>query len=612
MWRWWLVILLLTLSACRSSPPRWKQVGEGIPPQAGMTSVAVAPGNPYVVYAAAYALGGLYRSEDAGDSWALKASGLEDVTVYSIAVHPQDWERVAVGATDGAYLTRDGGGSWVKLRGLPDTFAYAAAFAPDGEKLYIGTEGAGVYACNPDEALCQEDGLAGKTVLSLAVTPDGVALAGTGGEGVWVKGGDWHPARAPFDRGFVTQMAVAEDGSVYALKDYRAYASQDGGTTWRRVSPEGGRFLSLGVNPHRPGEIYLGTGGGEVLFTRDGGRSWQILTGELHRAEITCIAVSADSTLYLGTHWGGLYRLKNGELAVMGVGKPVVTSLARHPHQPHHLYAGTLHGVYESRDGGLRWELITGKVGRIYVYAVALAPRCPLVQEPTDEAWIYVGAHDGIYVSRDGGRSWHWATGDLGAITVFNITPHPRDPCTIYAGNWGNNILLTTDGGQTWAPIHHGLETLSVHSFAIAPWDSQTLFAGTVEAVYKSTDGGNSWRPVQAGMREKLTTFALLARADGTVYAGTTDGVYVSRDKGETWGLSGLERMTVTALAFGPEGSDVIYAGTEHHGLYRSADGGKRWEPWGDEFRHASIYAILIGEEGVWVGGEGGLFWNEN
>ena len=67
--------------------------------------------------------------------------------------------------------------------------------------------------------------------------------------------------------------------------------------------------------------------------------------------------------------------------------------------------------------------------------------------------------------------------------------------------------------------------------------------------------------------------------------------------------------MTVTALLLNPTDPLTLYAGTEHHGLFRSTDGGEHWQPWGLE--GTSVYTFLVDRAGaVWVGTDRGIFRN--
>jgi photosystem II stability/assembly factor-like uncharacterized protein len=192
------------------------------------------------------------------------------------------------------------------------------------------------------------------------------------------------------------------------------------------------------------------------------------------------------------------------------------------------------------------------------------------------------------------------------------VTIDPLDQDRIYAGSWGHNILRSNDGGRSWEPIHSGLETLSVHAFALDPGDPQLLYAGTVEAVYGSIDGGQSWQSYPLADRA-LTTFSLLVDpADpALLYAGTTAGVYRSTDQGQTWESCGTEDLgatvTAMAMAFNPSGHQTLYAGTEHHGLFRSTNAGDDWQQWGLD--GSSVYGILVDPSGgTWLGTDRGIF----
>ncbi|HEX6738077.1 MAG TPA: exo-alpha-sialidase, partial [Vicinamibacteria bacterium] len=109
---------------------------------------------------------GLYRSDDAGDSWEDIASGVPSDFGFGMAIHPHDPATVYIvplqadefrWTPDGklrVYRTRNAGRSWQPLsRGLPQQDAYEAVLRDalatdqaDPAGVYFGTRSGKVYA----------------------------------------------------------------------------------------------------------------------------------------------------------------------------------------------------------------------------------------------------------------------------------------------------------------------------------------------------------------------------------------------------------------------------------------------------------------------------------
>jgi 7,8-dihydropterin-6-yl-methyl-4-(beta-D-ribofuranosyl)aminobenzene 5'-phosphate synthase len=592
----------------------WRPAGRGIPGQIGVAAVAVVPGDPRVVYLAAYGTGGLYRSTDGGDSWQARGRGLEGLAPLAVAVHPRDPDLAWVGTVLGGYLTVDGGHSWLPMAGLPSAPIYSLAVAPDGRTLFAGGEATGVGRSDDGGRTWQLSPSADgpRTILALAVMPNGGVLAGTAGQGLWNSpdgAQQWELVPGELAEAHVSLLAVADDERWYALAQGALYGSADGGLSWQRAGPPAFEALSFAAEPGPDGRLYLGSKGAGLAVSLDAGRSWELIASGLRHADLTCLAADPNSAgrVFLGTRYSGLYRTRDGgaswSLLTSAIGRPVIMALAQDPADPAVYYAGAVDGIYRSEDGGEGWWLVSGEMGTLTVHGLAVGP--------TGEQ-VYAATGSGMYVSRDGGKAWGWAEDDTGGVALFDVQVDPHDAGRIYAGSWGHNVLRSLDAGKTWAPIHNGLETLSVHAFGVHPSDPRRLYAGTVEDVYRSSDGGETWQATALAERP-LTTLALLIQPATAAWmlAGTTDGVYLSLDGGQTWRPAGRKSLdaTVTSLALVMEDArwPAILAGTEHHGLYRSADHGVSWQPWG--LQATSVYAILVDGAGtVWLGTDQGVF----
>src|SRR5690242_15714893 len=189
--------------------------------------------------------------------------------------------------------------------------------------------------------------------------------------------------------------------------------------TWKPLGPPGGDVPSLAADPSHPGRLFLGTTDGHIFGSTDDGEHWTLLgrAGARQDSVITGMVVDPrDANLILAS-------TRTQDPSAGG-------------------------GIFRSADGGGTWSA-AGLEGQA-VRALAIAP--------SDADILVAGTLDGIYQSRDAGKSWerispehHQELRNLDSLAV-----DPRDPETIYAGTF-HLPWETTDGGRTWRPIHEGM-----------------------------------------------------------------------------------------------------------------------------------------------------------
>ena len=210
-------------------------------------------------------------------------------------------------------------------------------------------------------------------------------------------------------------------------------------------------------------------------------------------------------------------------------------------------------------------------------------------------------------------------------------------PDLFYMGGVDGGVWRSTDYGVKWFNLTDGKWSStsdSIGALAVAPSDPKVIYAGTGESdirgdvitgdgIYKSTDGGKSWH--YAGLRDTHTTSAIVvdprnpevvyAASMGHVFKSNSDrGVFKSTDGGKTWTkvLYVDAKTGAIDLVMDPRDPQVLYAamwqayrtpwtlqdGGPGSGLYKSTDGGARWQ---EISRNAGFPQGTLGRIGVAV-----------
>ncbi len=194
------------------------------------------------------------------------------------------------------------------------------------------------------------------------------------------------------------------------------FRSLDRGDTWERISPDLTYFhpaeqgnipyhtiTAIAESPLKYGLIYVGTDCGKVSLTRDGGKTWQEITAGLpYQKWVSRIVASRYD---MGTVYLTQRGREDDDFATY---------------------------VWKSTNFGKTWVNI-GK-------DIPLGPVSVIREDPVDRNILYVGTDLGVYVSKDGGQSWHVLGGNLPSVYVHDLIIHPRD----------NVIVIATHGRGMW------------------------------------------------------------------------------------------------------------------------------------------------------------------
>lgn len=471
---------------------------------------------------------GVLKSTDGGVTWTRINSGLNNLFVGSLFMHPENPDILLAGTGNnqyydngGVYRTLDGGGSWQQT--LPDLVITAVEFAISDPDI--------AYAGGADAIYRSEDG-------------------GT----TWSK------------------TTAANDG-------------------WGSPGVRAGFPIDFQIDPADPDRLFVNNYGGGNFFSADGGRTWSVASRGYTGAQTRDVAVDpgAPGRVYAAAR-SGLFLSGNGGGDWVGRNAPPASSLewnavAVDPSNPQHVLASNNWNalILQSSDYGLSWTAVTEATEANRGWrALAFAPSDPRTVYAGISSYLSAGVFDdrlpagGIYVSRDGGSTWSAANDATSAdANVTALSVSPTDPRVVLAATGNHGILKTTDGGTHWNAVNQGLPASPVAlSLAIDPVNSQTLFTGLdLAGLYRSEDGGASWTASVSGLNPQATVSDVVfdPTAPDTMYAADRlSGVFLSRDGGTTWLrlTNGLRTRAVNALAISSEGKH-LYAATEGEGVFR-------------------------------------------
>ncbi len=368
-----------------------------------------------------------------------------------------------------------------------------------------------------------------------------------------------------------------------------------GSLTWRNVGPpRGGRSIAVASSAARPFEYYMGTTGGGLWKTTDGGQNWRPVTdGQITSGSIGAVQVCET----------------NPDIVYMGTGE---TQLRGNIQQGD--------GAYKSTDGGTTWEHVglreTQNIARIRIHP-----------DDCDVAWAAAfGKHSadnperGVFKTTDGGVTWRKVLYRSDKAGAVDISVDITNPDVIYASiweawrrSWGmssggedSGLWKSTDGGESWTEItgNIGLAEGPIGKIgvAVSPANPNRVWA-LVEhepdgGVWRSDDAGATWERVNEERKLRQRAFYYTRvyadpNDEDVMYALNT-GLYRSRDGGETFpGGIQVPHGDNHDLWIAPDDSDRMVNGNDG-GANVTFNGGRSWTD--QDYSTAQFYRVITTE----------------
>ncbi len=617
-----------------SSGLEWRLVG---PHRAGWATAAAGAGGHSETFYLGAAGGGVWKSEDAGDTWKAVFDGVGSASVGALTVAPSNADVIYVGmgqvtsrydiaAGDGVYRSDDAGKTWRHLGlassrhigalkvhpGNPDiawVAALGSVYGPGGER--------GVYRTS-------DGGKSWQRTLFVNEDTGAVDIALDPSDPQVLYAATWQVRYRPWLAYFTPDV-----GPGSAL-----YKSSDGGLTWARIEGGGWPSSSLGriglaASPRAQGTrvwaVVDAKSGGGLYRSDDAGATWVHANDDpelvnSYFAQLTAVPGEPDVVYAMGR---SIHRCTEGgtkcEIVKGAPGGDDYHFLWIDPQRPERMITGADQGAALTLNGGRTWtDWYNQPTGQFYKLS-------------TDNSFpyrIYAGQQDNgtvrIASRSDYGsisyRDWE----SVGADERDYEIPDPRDPDIVYGSGLGGRL-------SRWNARNGEVQNVSpwpISSYGQRPTDFQQryswitpiaisqigpypLYFGS-QRLWRSTDQGMNWEAlgpdlsaVNPAARDcegdlnpsqaracgygVIWSIGLSPRDNSEIWVGTDDGlVRLTRDGGSSWadvtpkGLPAWAKISTVEPS--PTTPGTAYIAVDNHRqddfrpyAYRTRDYGKTW-----------------------------------
>lgn len=533
----------------------WRKLTNGLPTgDTGQIDIDIFLSNPDILVAYVEADenlpsnvpgGGIYRSNDGGESWTFQLKHFARPTYHGrIRIDPHDSDKIYIISRDFQYST-DGGATY--YRGQP-----WRVDGGDDHDLWISPQDNRVILMATDQgARLTVDGGHSAFMFNNMAIGQFYAIGVDMRDPYWVYGGlqdngGWAlPSNSRDPRGILTDHVTVVNGGD-------GFHMQADPTDWRNVytTTHVGYFGKINMET-REREIITPHPGNIVNFQ-------DVYDPDFEGKPI-------DYTINPGDHWT-FYDLPSK--TINGAALPPQfrfnwnAPLVMSPTNPHTLYAGGSH-LFKTIDQGKSWRIISPD----------LTKNNPETRNPSNSGGL----------TKD-------VTGAENIHTIYTVDESVLDPAIVWVGTDDGTVQVTRNGGATWTNVTENIPgapengwisrvEASKHHAATAYITIDGHWVGDINPyVYKTTDYGQSWIDLSSNIPRDIPGNSVYTIVEDRInphllFIGTEFGCFVTLDGGANWQpfMNNLPPVAVHDLVLHPRDNDLV-AGTHGRSIWIADD----------------------------------------
>ena len=395
----------------------------------------------------------LYLSEDGGKTFADIGDGTHS-DVHALWVDPRTTDHLIMGTDGGVYVSHDRGAKWRFVGSLPVSQFYHVSYdmewpynvyggLQDNSTWYTPSRRPGPIQNKHWNSLTGGDGF---WAFVDPDDPDVVYNESQGGNLFRIRKSTLEQkeikpspkAGEPkyrFNWNTPIHLSPNDKGTIYYAAQF-LFRSKDRGDSWERISPDlttndpakqkqmesGGlttdnstaenhcTIFVIAESPKNPDVIWVGTDDGNVQVTRDGGKTWTNVVGNIPGLPKNAWVSSVQAGPFdEGTTYATFDNHMVGDMKTY---------------------------VFRTTDFGKTWEGLATAELKGYAHVVK--------EDVVNPDLLFLGTELGLFVSVDGGKQWSQFTGNLPNVAVRDIAIHPRDHDLILATH-GRGVYIVDD-----------------------------------------------------------------------------------------------------------------------------------------------------------------------
>jgi ligand-binding sensor domain-containing protein len=432
----------------------WVNLKQGVIEDSDVFSIIVDPKQPSTVYLSACS--GIYKSVNSGGQFTggvgvNKSQGIPSTARRTrvLMQDPNNLDTVFAGTTEGLYRTFDAGKYWVQTTNS-DVIVNDVYIDPQNSKhVLLATDRRGVLASEDggDSFVPANKGFSARQITAYSGDAQHAATVYVGvvndkdSGGVFVShtgGLSWTHLSAGLDGHDVFSLGQAPDGTMLAGTEHGMYRLRD--SLWQRVGDD------AAMPAQRPGVLpstIVKSGKRPVQGRRPAKAANAQVLLQGFDGSVYGFAATGDAVV-AATSQGVLRSTSNGATWSAAVGLPIeewrFVAAAKGM-----VVAASLRTIEASTDGAMTWKPIALPPKMTQIYALSV--------DGQGEVWV--GDHDGVYVSADRGATWQAQE----TLVVRSVN-------SLFYDEQGGRMLVTARDPETMA------YAVDVRTKQVSSWDT--------------------------------------------------------------------------------------------------------------------------------------------